>query len=455
MQLVLLSGGSGKRLWPLSNDSRSKQFLKVLKHGDKYESMVQRVSRQIAESKISKHIYIATSKEQVEVLQNQIENPNLIIEPQRRDTFPAIALAGVYLFSKRYVSPDEVVCVLPVDSYVEDEFFKKLGDMERHLKNSDADIALMGVKPTQPSEKFGYIVPQSSNESAAPDQKPVKVGSFVEKPDHDLAQKLIDNGALWNCGVFAFKLEYLINSLIERGISVSHDDLFQNYQNLRKISFDYEILEKTNNIIAVPYDGAWKDLGTWNSLTEEIDDPVIGKAIVGPECSNVHLINELDIPVAVLGIHDAVVVASSDGILVSDKNSSQNIKEISNHFDARPMYEERRWGWHRILDYSSYDDGRNVLTKRVRINSNKNISYHYHELRTEVWTILSGSGHVLMDGEIKSVKAGDVLSIPPRTKHSIKANDYLEFIEVQSGYGILYDDIIRLCLHWEEVVAHT
>lgn len=395
MRLVLLSGGSGKRLWPLSNDTRSKQFLRVLESNkqDK-QSMVQRVWGQLETVGLSDSSVIATSKMQRDMIHSQIGmDVPLIIEPERRDTFPAIALAASYLFSVQNISEDEVVVVLPVDPYVEDKFFEKVKELEQVLLDSEADLALVGVRPTYPSSKYGYIVPKNKVEG----DNYFTVNHFIEKPSEEKAQTLIDMNALWNCGVFAFRLKYLINILVEKGLPLHYDNLSDLYTNLPKISFDYEVVEKANHIVALPYEGYWKDLGTWNTLTEEMATSQLGKGVVSDDTVNTHLINELDIPVTVIGVKDIIVAASPDGILVADKASSPKIKDLISGFDQPPMYEERIWGWSRVLDYAKYDDGNEMVTKRICIHEGKNSSYHYHNLRDEVWTIVRGEGELALD----------------------------------------------------------
>ena len=189
MKLVLLSGGSGKRLWPLSNDSRSKQFLKVLAGPTgNPESMVQRVWRQLGDAGLTESSYLATGRGQVEMIQNQIDpGVPIIVEPERRDTFPAIALTATYLYSVEGVSPDEIVAILPVDPFVEGEFFTEILELENVLVSSGANLALIGVVPTHPSEKYGYIVPESGS-TFTPGQ-PLKVSHFQEKPAEALAKE--------------------------------------------------------------------------------------------------------------------------------------------------------------------------------------------------------------------------------------------------------------------------
>lgn len=449
MKLVLLSGGSGKRLWPLSNDSRSKQFLKVLKDSNgKLESMVQRVHRQIQTNYADKDIFIATSKNQVEMLQNQLgKDVTVLIEPERRDTFPAIALAATYLFSEVGVSLDEVVCVLPVDPYVEDGFFRKIEFLEHAILQSDAELALIGVKPTYPSEKYGYIVPRSSS---VIQENYSAVSHFVEKPEVEHAKELISKNAYWNCGVFAFKLDKIINRLEKKGLPVTYHQLLEQYHSLIKTSFDYEVVEQTKNIIFIPYDGEWKDLGTWNTLTEEMESHVLGKGSICDKSHNTHLINELDIPVKVLGVTDAIIAVSPDGILISDKEESPKIKDAIKDIDQRIMYEERKWGYYRVLDFTKYET-EEVLTRRIVINKGSHLSYQYHLKRKEVWTVLKGTAKVILDGKTLTLGAGSILEIQSGQKHGLLAIDDFEMIEVQIGSELMEEDIYRICLEWEEI----
>lgn len=449
MKLVLLSGGSGQRLWPLSNSARSKQFLKVLEnHKGERCSMVQRVWEQISNVGLENSAVVATSKSQVDMLQSQLgNNIPLIVEPERRDTFPAIALAASYLFSVQGVSLNESIVILPVDSYVTDDFFVRIKDLENALYEEGADLALIGVKPTYPSEKYGYIVP----ETQVVKEGIVNVSHFKEKPDGILANQLIKENALWNCGVFAFKLSYIIDKIKEFNLPLQYEELLESYESLPKISFDYEVVEKADKVIALPYDGSWKDLGTWNTLTEEMSVKVNGKGIVSPDCQNTHLINELDIPVAILGVNNVVVAVSPDGILVTDKESSPKVKELVSAFHKRPMYEERRWGWYQVLDHTKFSDGREVLTKKIGVAAGKNLSYQLHHKRSEVWTIIEGEGEFALNEKIVTVKSGDTLEIPLGAKHGIKASSDLQFIEVQTGTELVEEDIIRIFLTWEEV----
>ena len=234
MNLVLLSGGSGQRLWPLSNDIRSKQFIKIFHREDgELESMVQRVYRQIKKVDTDATVTIATGKTQVSAIHNQLgEDVGISVEPCRRDTFPAIALATAYLVDVMHVAPSESVVVCPVDPYVEDGYFEALKELSEQADKCEANLVLMGIEPTYPSEKYGYIIPESGENVS-------KVKEFKEKPDVENAKKYLAQSALWNAGIFAFKLGYLLDKAHSMIDFEDYRDLFNKYDTLTKISFDY------------------------------------------------------------------------------------------------------------------------------------------------------------------------------------------------------------------------
>ncbi|MED2256252.1 sugar phosphate nucleotidyltransferase [Brevibacillus parabrevis] len=450
MKLVLLSGGSGKRLWPLSNDVRSKQFLKLIRNGESEpESMVQRVWRQLAANQFEDMAYISTSQSQVDLIYSQLgADVPLILEPQKRDTFPAIALIASYLHSVKQLGPDEVVTVMPVDSFVEDHFFQKLKGLETVIQQSGADLALMGVKPTYPSTKYGYVIPvQADNESGSF----LQVARFTEKPAVETASQLIAQGALWNCGVFAFRLGYMLQELQKKQLPTDYDQLVARYTALPKISFDYEVVEKAKHVVVVPYAGDWKDLGTWNTLTEEMSDSSVGRVHL-EESTNTHVINELDLPIVAIGVSDLVVAASPDGILVAAKDKSHKVKDIASDWSQRPMFEERRWGWYHVLQFQKMNEKVEVLTKQLHLHAGKNLSYQYHHFRSEVWMIVEGEGEFVLNDRLMIVKPGDVVEIPVGAKHAIKAISDLDIIEVQMGSKLVEEDIVRLGMDWNDIV---
>ncbi|BBI31770.1 sugar phosphate nucleotidyltransferase [Cohnella abietis] len=451
MKLILLSGGSGKRLWPLSNEARSKQFLKILKSPEGHmESMLQRVWRQLNNVGLAESTLFATSSKQVDMITQQIgPEANIIVEPERRDTFPAIALAASYLYSVQGANLDETVVVLPVDPFVEDKFFEQLKQLDQLLNKSSANLALIGVQPTYPSTKYGYIVP----EAIAGTTEYLKVKSFREKPEEQEASRLIEiEKAMWNCGVFAFKLDYLITQLYEQGIPLQYEQLSKQYHELKKTSFDYEVVEKSDQVVMLSYEGYWKDLGTWNTLTEEMAVSQIGKSVMSEDSHHTHIINELHIPITVLGLSNVVIAASPDGILVSDKAASTRLKELI-LFEQRPMYEEHQWGTSKVLDHYILDESKEVLTTRISVNAGKQKGIEVHFQRTEVWNVLSGKGEVYLDGKTIPVEAGSICEIPPRAKHGLKAITDLEIIEIQTGGKLNEGDVVEFSFSWGEAVV--
>lgn len=430
MNIVLLSGGSGKRLWPLSNDIRSKQFIKIFKNEKGiYESMVQRVYRQIKKADANATVTIATSKTQISAIHNQLgEDIGISVEPCRRDTFPAIALAAAYLIDIIKLDPEEPIVVCPVDPYVDDNYFKALKGLSDQAAKEEANLVLMGIEPTYPSEKYGYIIPVSTEPIAA-------VKTFKEKPSIEVAKKYISQGALWNGGVFAFKLKYVLNKAHELIGFTDYWDLLAKYDTLENISFDYAVVEKEDKIQVQRFSGQWKDLGTWNTLTEAMDESVVGNGILNEKCSNVHIVNEMNVPILAMGLHDVVISASPDGILVSDKEQSSYIKPFVDGFEQQIMFAEKSWGSYKIIDVEPES-----LTIKVTLHARHSMNYHSHKNRDEVWVVLSGTGKTIVDGMEQSVKVGDVITMSAGCRHTVIANTELKLIEVQLGKEINASD---------------
>lgn len=429
MNIVLLSGGSGKRLWPLSNDIRSKQFIKIFKNEDgTYESMVQRAYRQIMKIDSDITITVATSKTQISALHNQLgEDINICDEPCRRDTFPAIALATNYLVDVLGKDPEETVVVCPVDPYVEDDYYTSIKKLADIVDRGESNIVLMGCEPTSPSEKFGYIMPENKDEVS-------KVVSFKEKPVQKAAERYIEQGALWNAGVFAFKIKYLLDKLHAIIDYEDYHDLLTKYNKLPALSFDYAIVEKEENIEVMRFAGKWQDIGTWNALTEAMEETIVGNGTINETCTGVHIINDMNMPVLAMGLHDVVISASPEGILVADKEESTYIKRYLENSE-QVMFADKSWGSFQVLDVES-----GSMTIKVTLTADHSMNYHSHRRRDEVWVVISGTGKTIVDGMHQSVKAGDVIAMSAGCRHTIIAETELKLIEVQIGEGISVQD---------------
>lgn len=430
MNIILLSGGSGKRLWPLSNDIRSKQFIKAFQNEEgELESMVQRVYRQITEVDAQAKVTIATSKKQVSQINNQLGNKvNICVEPDRRDTFPAICLAAAYLKDVQGVSEEEPVVVCPVDPYVENAYFEALKDLSDLAAVGDANLTLLGIEPTYPSEKYGYIIPESEAQVS-------RVDTFKEKPDLATAQKYLAQGALWNGGVFAFKLGYLLNKAHELIAFEDYYDLYAHYSEQTKISFDYAVVEKEDKIQVLRYKGEWRDLGSWNTFTEAMGEISLGKVTMNENCQGTQIVNELNIPILCMGCKDMVVAASNDGILISDKEQSSYIKPYVDAIEQPVMYAEKSWGSFTVLDVQEES-----MTMKVVLLPGHKLHYHSHEYRDEVWTVVSGQGRTIVDGMEQVVRPGDVVTMAAGCKHTVIADTELQIIEVQLGKDIDVND---------------
>lgn len=416
MNVVLLSGGSGKRLWPLSNDIKSKQFIKFFKKEDgSYESMLERVYHQIKSTDSSSRITIATSAVQVPLIKKQLgESVSVSIEPARRDTFPAIALAMVFLNEKLNVDRNEVVIVCPVDPYVDDSYYSSFKELETIVKEGKSGITLMGIEPTYASEKYGYIIP-------AENKKTAMVSTFKEKPDEEKAREYIKEGALWNAGVFAFKLGYLLDIAHKYIDFTSYDDLYEKYPTLNKISFDYAVVEKEKDITVLRYDGRWEDVGTWNTLSDVLDDKTIGNVVVDDSSNNTTVINSLGIPLLSMGCHDMIIVASEDGILVSDKAKSSAIKS---YVDKLPDKKDS-------LSLIRQDGSSSIYT--LKLSKGENVSFFLNSGDMMINTI---NGECSLDNS--SIKAGE----------SLKAGEGKHIVEAQSDFEavliVLGDEVIRV-----------
>ena len=436
MNIILLSGGSGKRLWPLSNEVRSKQFIKLFKNDNgEYESMVQRVYRQIRAVDENANITIATSKSQASAIKNQLgEKVSICVEPCRRDTFPAILLAVSYLYDELGISEDEAVVVCPIDPYVGNTYYEAVKTLQELAEKGNANLTLMGIEPTYPSEKYGYIIPESGDTVST-------VVEFKEKPDQKTAKKYLDQNALWNAGIFAFKIGYLLKKTHSMIDFEDYRDLFDKYDTLTKISFDYAVVEKETSIQVLRYKGDWKDVGTWNMMAEVMADTAKGNVILDDTCEDTNVVNELNIPILCMGCKGLVIAASGDGILVSDKERSGYMKPYVEKIETEAMYAEKSWGTYTVIDVQP-----GAMTIKLSMKSGESMSYHMHNHREEVWTVVSGKGKAIVDGMEQILRTGDVVTIAAGCKHTVEAITALDMIEVQIGEEINGSDKLKFSL---------
>ena len=274
------------------------------------------------------------------------------------------------------------------------------------------------------SAKYGYIIPEGGEEGKG-------CYTFREKPSEEVAKSYIAQGALWNGGVFAYKLRYVLEKSRELLGTADYPELYAHYETLRRISFDYAVAEREQSIEVLRYAGLWKDLGTWNTLTEAMEEQTVGEVMLSDNCRNVHAVNELGVPILVMGCSDLVVAASPSGILVSDKGQSSYIKPLVDAIDQQVMFAEKSWGSFLVLDVEE-----NSMTIKVTLNPGHRMNYHSHEKRDEVWTVIAGQGRTIVDGMEQPIRAGDVVTMEAGCRHTVIADTELQMIEVQLGTEI-------------------
>lgn len=435
MKLVLLSGGSGTRLWPLSNEQRSKQFIPLFKEGYQTEpaSMLRKVWRQLESRHLDGSAIIAASVSQREQIREQLgRHVDLVLEPTKRDTFPAIMLSIAYLYTHRGISRDEAVIVLPVDGQVEDSFYDAILKLPEVLESSDANVLLMGVKPTMPSEKYGYMLPEAATQGA----ETVTIRRFYEKPSVQDAARYIELGALWNCGVFCFKAGFLLDLLNRMELPDTYEELLLAYAGLESRSFDYAVVEREKRIAALVYDGPWKDLGTWSSLTEELNEPVTGPGYIGKGCSGVHIINELKSPVVVLGLSDVVVAASHEGILVAQKGEDRQLKDALSQMRDKGLISGNSLhlsSCMRELDQCILEDGTAVTTRRITLEAGSAIERrvpHENNHRTLAWTVVHGVVRVSKNRVTSTLSSGGIMMLDSGDTAVLQAIEAAHVLEI-------------------------
>lgn len=426
MNIILLSGGSGKRLWPLSNELRSKQFLKLLKNeAGQSESMLQRVYRQLKQAGLSGNVVIAASTEQQETIRAQLgDSVDIVPEPERRNTYPAIALASSFLKTERGCSPEDVIVVLPVDFYVGMEYFSAIREIAEAAKAGAGEIVLMGIEPTSATSKYGYILPAGKIINGHE-----TVQKFVEKPDEAAAERLIKNGAVWNGGVFGYRLGYMEKVLQERGFLMDYKALYSRYTDMRNISFDYEVVETASSVSFVRYGGTWKDLGTWNTLADEMSSPLTGAVVVGEGTSGTYVINESKVPVVVLGARDLIVVAGPDGMLVTGWEESTKLRDYADAVDAKPRYGECSWGEYEVLDRLKRSESTAVI-RRIHLHNGKTMDFRERFSEDKAIILLEGECRLFSDGKWAYAQAGDTFRISVDDGVCIQALSELYLIEV-------------------------
>lgn len=453
MKSIILAGGSGSRLWPLSRDMYPKQLLSL----DNENSLLQQTFLRLRKFSSAENIATVTNIkhfQDIKLQLNSIDSNNLVIaEPLGKNTAPAIACTLEYFMQKNN-NDDDIVLIVPSDHLINNTaaFAETVRKGEKLAQAGY--IVTFGIKPTYPETGYGYIKTAQSFETG------FEVEKFVEKPDLVTAQEYLNSGKFyWNAGIFMAKISTLLDefakyepeifaTLKKLDFSNSTKIDYSIYESMPSISIDYAIMEKSDKIALIELESDWNDLGSWQSLYEikpkdENGNVLTGKVVVN-DVKNSFIYSQKEL-VAVSGLEDVVIVETEDAIMACKMSDSQSVKKLYEKLkesNTTKLHKTvfRPWGY-----YTCMNEGDGYLTKTICVLPHQKLSVQSHNHRSEHWVVLEGQALVLLDDKKYDVYAGDSIDIPLKAKHSLQ-NPYekeLKIIEVQKGDYISEDDIIR------------
>ncbi|MBD5401480.1 mannose-1-phosphate guanylyltransferase/mannose-6-phosphate isomerase [bacterium] len=444
---VILAGGSGSRLWPLSRELYPKQLLNLCAEKSLLQSTFERLNKFIPSENI---ISVTNTKHNANIrmqLGELSENSIIISEPISKNTAPAIALSVKYIIEN--FNKDEIILVVPSDLFIEDneKFIQTIKEAEEFANKGF--IVTFGVKPTYAETGFGYICFENN-----------KVKAFTEKPDTKTAEAYLQNGYFWNSGIFMFKASTIMAEFehhcpeiasILKNINCSDKSIsFNEFDKMPNISLDYAVLEKSNNIMMVELKSDWKDLGSWKSIYEvspkDNNNNVFIGHVLDKESKNSFVYSSSKL-VATIGLEDTVIVETEDAILACKKDKTQDVKQIyetlkEQHDGTQKVHKTvyRPWGFYTVIA-----EGKGFQTKIIHVNVGQKLSVQSHNHRSEHWVVLSGMAKVVLEGKDHILSPGHSIDIGVKAIHSLQNpfEEDLEIIEIQKGDILSEDDIIR------------
>ena len=458
---VILCGGSGSRLWPLSRKSYPKQFVPLVGNKTLFQNSSERLT-----GKQFKNPVIVTNSDYRFIVTEQLQEIGIdpgaiLIEPEGRNTAPAILAAALYEYRE---NPDAILVVAPSDHVINDINAFQLAIDEAYKVALDGQLVTFGIKPTHPETGYGYLE-LSKNTSA----QAVPLKAFVEKPDLTNAEKMIQSeNFLWNSGIFLFQAKDIIEAFkkyspsdldaVNLSLTNSINDLgfcrlnLTDWVKTENISIDYAIMEKSNNLSVVPFSAGWSDLGGWDAVWRENVSNANGvntsNNATAIDCENSLIRSEDDsIEVVGIGLKNIITVAMKDAVLVADMSKSQDVKKAvdilkekkasqATHFPK----DHRPWGW-----FESLTIDEKFQVKKIHVHSGASLSLQSHKYRAEHWIVVSGVAEVTIDEEVKLVSENQSVYIPLGAIHRMRnpGENPMELIEVQTGTYFGEDDIFR------------
>ncbi len=453
---VILAGGSGTRFWPLSRSQCPKQVLHLVGDGSLLQNTIARLLPCIPLERLA----VVTNAAQADVIRLELHRQgwkgiNLWLEPEGRNTAPAVALASAFMGRG---AEEDVMAVFPADHHI--------GNQTRFLEALEQGAVLaragflvtFGIKPNRPDTGYGYIKAGVPLEQGFGFQ----AHKFIEKPDLERAKAyLAEGGYFWNSGIFLFRRDvflaamarYLpeLHAALPLLESAEPEALAEAYRSLPKISLDHGIMEKSDKVAVVPVDMDWSDVGTWSALYELFPQDAQGNVLQGRTLdldSRNALVYSQNRLVATIGLEDVIVVDTADATLVCHRNRAQEVREVVAELNRRDLMEsvlhptvERPWGRYTVIDV-----GPNYQVKQVEVNPGQRLSLQYHNHRAEHWVVVQGVARVTIGAETKDVAPNESVYVPLRTAHRLEnpGTEPLRIVEVQTGSYLGEDDIVRL-----------
>ena len=461
---VILSGGSGSRLWPLSRESYPKQFLPLTSEQSMLCETLQRLD---GLPDLAQPIVVCNEQHRFLVAEQlrglQVTPHAIVLEPEGRNTAPAVAIAALAALEQ---DEDAMLLVLPADHVIEDiEVFHQSLDVASQSARQ-GKLVTFGVVPTAAETGYGYIKASGTYDSAS-SLSVLDVEDFVEKPDATTAESYLASGDyFWNSGMFMFKASCYLDELAQHAAEMlaccrqayegaARDMDFvrlenEAFLNIQGDSIDYAVMEKTDKAVVVPLSAGWNDIGSWSALTDvsvqDNESNVVSGDVLVEDSQNCYVRSEHRL-VAALGLQDQVIVETADAVLVATREKAQDVKRIVDRLKLDERSERihhrrvfRPWG-----SYESIDEGARFLVKRIVVNPGASLSLQKHEHRAEHWVVVTGTAKVTRGDEVLELHEDESTYIPVGMKHRLEniTDVPLEIIEVQTGGYLGEDDIIR------------
>lgn len=462
MKAIILAGGGGTRLWPLSRKNYPKQFLKI--NGDK--SLLQQTVERLLKAVSPEDLVIITNRDyKFHVLSDirslPVPSSNVVLEPACRNTAPATALGVSYCREKLGCSEDEVLFMCPSDHVIrpDDKFAEYVKLADTIARNGH--IVTFGIKPDRPERGYGYIkagkdIGKDANESC--EAEFYQVNKFVEKPDMETARRYVDDGSYyWNSGMFAFSIKTMTEEMsrhmpeIEEMLALGFRDMLSRFDQMPDISVDYAVMEKSDKAVVMPLDLYWNDIGSWDSLYDVLDKDKHGNVkqgdVLAIDTKSTLIIGQKR-QITTIGLENCLIVETDDAILVARKGEAQKVKEAVSILQeaSRTEVEEhvttyRPWGSYTILE-----DGPRYKIKRIAVNANEKLSLQMHYHRSEHWVVIKGTARVTVGDKEMLIHENESVYVPKSTMHRLEnpGKVQLEIIEVQNGEYVGEDDIVRI-----------